>query len=145
LDLISNFDDFICIQQINLPHFDLKHKLSSLDRTHPIRQTTNISKSHKNLYEYVKSLSPENTVIFINDTCNLSGLKKLYLSDGYIKSGTCPNMNEVINAIMRKDGFWLVKKAISKESIPNNLMSPIFLLKEIMSFFNRKGVSLDKN
>ena len=144
LDLISNFDDFICNQQINLSHFDLKYKLSSIDRNHPLRQNTTISKSHKHLFEYFNTLSPEQKVIFINDTCSLSGLKKLYLDGDQIKSGTCPNIDEILNAIMVKEGFWLVKIVLNNNKIPDTQITPLYLLKELMNYYNRKGRTISK-
>lgn len=145
LELIDKLDNFICNQQVHLSPLDLEYKVSPIDRSHHFRLKCNFSKSHKLLREHFQSLSLQDKVLLINVTCKLSGLKKLYVLDDLIKSASCPNIDEILKAVMDKEGFWLIKSILTNHALSDNLIAPLDLLKEIISYYNKKGRSITKS
>ena len=145
LELIDKLDNFICNQQVHLSPLDLEYKVSPIDRSHHFRLKCNFSKSHKLLREHFQSLSLQDKVLLINVTCKLSGLKKLYVLDDLIKSASRPNIDEILKAVMDKEGFWLIKSILTKHALSDNLIAPLDLLKEIISYYNKKGRSITKS
>ena len=46
---------------------------------------------------------------------------------------------------MDKEGFWLIKSILTNHALSDNLIAPLDLLKEIISYYNKKGRSITKS
>ena len=93
----------------------------------------------KNLNEYVQNETNHHLIEFINSQLQLTGLNRFYLKDDIVMSYYCLDWKKLISDMSSKTQRKVVIKYRGKSSEP---ISPLEMLKAIISFFNKRKADI---